>query len=165
MKSKTILPLFAILIVLSTLACTDTNDLGVPCTLIKKDPITGESKPITEQEAREKLSSQPTAPDGRNAENSQDLISLGVPECEDLACVRDAQFDPGPVEPSANARGYCSIRCSSDGSTCKASSSKAKYVCRLLTLDEEILKQTCEADPSSGTCKNSSSTLFCAQEK
>jgi len=155
MKSKTIVSLFALLFILLALACTDSNDLGEPCTLIKKEAV-----PLTEAEARDALKD--TGGDDKDTRRSRDLVSLGVAECEDLACVRDSKFDPGPVAASAPARGYCSQECQSAGSTCKASNSKTKYVCRQLMLDQEAWARACEVNPS--YCINRQSTLFCVRE-
>jgi hypothetical protein len=158
MKSKTIISHFAILFISWTLACSDTNDLGRTCNLVKKGPD-GSTVELTEKEAQEALNGLNTGDKGSTL--LMDLVTLGATECEDLACIRDSRSEKGPLE-SPIAKGFCSMRCSSEGSSCKASDSKTKYVCRQLMLDPETWKEICDANPDN--CIDVSSTLFCARE-
>lgn len=160
MKSKTIIFLFATLFVSLTTACSDSNDLGVSCKLQKKD-ANNNLIDITEKEAREALAGSDKGDKGSTL--LRDLVALGIPECEDLVCVRDAGFDPGSVADTAAARGYCSMECTSEGSACKASGSKDKYVCRQLMLDPETLERACESNPA--YCTNRKSTRFCVRDR
>jgi|GEM_PF-1285153 len=159
MKLKTIISPLAILFVSLALACTDANDLGQSCKLVKKGPE-NTAVSLTEAEVRKALSGSATG--DKNATSVRDFISLGAPDCEDLACIRDSQFNPGSVSDSSDAYGYCAIRCANEGSSCKASNSKTKYTCRQLMLDPETWEQACKADASN--CIDISSTLFCARE-
>jgi hypothetical protein len=84
-----------------------------------------------------------------------------VPSCENLFCVRDADFPTEGTNPSGPAMGYCSIPCSPNtGSTpstqeaCPAANpadneegSPTRLTCRRLSLDEETLAAFREADP------------------
>ncbi|MCL2177818.1 MAG: adventurous gliding motility lipoprotein CglC [Proteobacteria bacterium] len=156
MKSKTILFYLATLLLPLASACTDTSDLGEPCFLLKAGP-NETTQNITEKEAKDALEA--LGASNKDGKVTRGIISLGVPDCEDLACIRDEKFNPGPVADSAYAAGYCTERCSSEGSSCKAGNSKAKYVCR-------SLMQACESNSSSELCNNNNvkSSLFCTQE-
>ncbi|MCL2012660.1 MAG: hypothetical protein FWG75_07745 [Cystobacterineae bacterium] len=155
MKSKTILFSFAIPLTLWALACTDASDLGVPCELIKKG-ADGNTVKITEAEAQRALDDLLTSGKQGSTE-TRALVSLGVAECEDLACVRDSKFNPGSVASDSPAKGYCSERCQAVGNSCKAGNSKTKYVCR-------SLMEACDSNPSLEICSGISSPLFCVQD-
>jgi len=88
------------------LACRPATDLNKSCTLIRPNPDGGKPLALLENEVQ--------AAQGRN----KNFIALGVVECEDLICVRDADFvsDAGP---SGKAQGYCSSSCA-QGSVCSS---------------------------------------------
>ncbi|MCL2626114.1 MAG: adventurous gliding motility lipoprotein CglC [Cystobacterineae bacterium] len=154
MKSKTIPLYFVILLLPLAMACPTTSDLGTPCVLIKRGDD-GKIVELLEKEAKKNLEDMSTSSKGGNVTVA--IVSLGVPECEDLACVRDAKFNPGATTDSAPARGYCTERCSSEGSACKANDSKTKYACH-------ELMRACDGDSTSDLCDGISSSLFCTQE-
>jgi len=166
MKSKTILLPLAVLLILLALACSESNDLGAPCFLVKKNPdSTDVNNPvvhITEEEAQRALQG-PTTGD-KDSTVVRDLVSLGAPECEDSVCLRDsALFVPAPPADNAYARGYCSLECFEEGATCKASkNSKVKYICRPMLLDLDAWQQACEVNPTN--CLDMKTTLYCARE-
>ncbi len=111
-------------------ACRPATDLNKPCTLIRPNPDGGKPLALLESEVQ--------AAQGRN----KDFIALGVVECEDLICVRDATFvsDAGA---SGKAQGYCSASCA-QGSTCPSFDQSldrgpARLNCRPLLLDARSL--------------------------
>ncbi len=137
-------------------ACRVATDLGRDCNLVKKNPDGGStSVPILESEL----------PGG-----AKDFISFGATECEDLVCVRDANF-PTTGVPGASATGYCSRACVPNASNgCPAANSaddkdpNKKLTCRALLLDEQTLGAICTNDPA--TCQrigDTRSPYFCAR--
>lgn len=97
--------LFAVAaLALTVVACKPVTDLNTTCTLVKRNPDGGSPLPILEREVRDQ------------AGNNKDFIAVGSVQCEDLICVRDANFsnDAGLDDP---ATGYCSRQCA-EGSAC-----------------------------------------------
>jgi hypothetical protein len=138
------LPVALVALGLLGLACKPATDLNRPCALIRKDPNNPkQSLPITLGELKA----------------NKDFISLGVVECEDLVCVRDADFkqglnDAGITSLSDPAYGYCSRPClPTNASACPSYDSAlderaaTKLSCRALLLDAETLAAICAADP------------------
>ena len=139
--------------------CEVTTELGKPCTLVKKPTAEEEAqgipnKPVLESEI---------AP-------NQDFISFGATDCEDLICVRDAEYPRDP-DPNAPALGYCSNECveGSDGD-CEVTGSdvnddlKTRMVCRSLLLDQTTLERLKRDDPVAyrQTFGETNSPYFCA---
>lgn len=156
------LPVALVALSLAGLACKPATDLNRPCALIRKDPANPkQSLPITLGELKA----------------NKDFISFGVVECEDLVCVRDADFkqglnDAGVTSPSDPAFGYCSRPCQpSNASACPSYDSAlderaaTKLSCRALLLDAETLAAICAADPKK--CEDflggTKDPNFCAQ--
>ena len=111
-------------------ACRPATDLNKPCTLIRRNPDGGKPLALLESDVQ--------AQQGRN----KDFIALGVVECEDLICVRDATFvsDAGST---GSAQGYCSASCE-QGSTCPSfdpalDRGPLRLNCRPLLLDSRSL--------------------------
>jgi hypothetical protein len=143
-------------------ACTVTTDLGVPCTLVKKDPAD-----TTGKQSLPMLESEVTA--------GKDFISFGAVECEDLVCVRDSSYAPPAgttPAPTDQAKGYCSRPCLQTSTTgCPAKDSAddsnplKRLSCRPLILDEATLNFICQSDAV--TCKkyfgDTKSPYFCAR--
>lgn len=110
-------------------ACVVPTDLGSTCTLMR--PGDGGLVPISEGEVQARLRVHPF-----------DVITFGAVECEDLVCVREADF-PAGVAPEAPAKGHCSRACSSDA-MCESPASA--MTCRALLLDEATLHALCTED-------------------
>ncbi|WP_063640986.1 adventurous gliding motility lipoprotein CglC [Stigmatella aurantiaca] len=139
-------------------ACEITTQLGQECLLIKQDPNNpGESTAILEREILP----------------GQDFISFGVTDCEDLVCVRDANFAADP-NPDAQAKGYCSQDCveGSGKSGCSvtdtsvAENIRNRITCRSLLLDQASLERLRQEDPVAyrRTFGENNSPYFCAVE-
>lgn len=141
--------------------CKPPSDLGSSCQLVRRNPDGGRNINIREGDIK--------------AAASKDFISFGTIECENLTCVRDADFsrDGGSdgggttaVDPNALAVGYCSDKCL-QGSTCPSSNpaddndAKKRLNCRPLLLDSETLNALCSA----GQCLPGGikSPYFCAR--
>lgn len=108
----------------------------------------------------------------------KDFISFGSTDCENLTCVRDADFsrgdggfDAGTISGDAGsdltvATGYCSDKCL-EGSVCSSADpnddndAKKRLNCRPLLLDSETLNNLC----SQGRCLQGDlkSPYFCAR--
>jgi len=145
-RFQTTLPRFAFVMGLAALAgagCTQINDVGNPCVLVRKDPTDTDpsdgirSIPIKESEIQ----------------GGKDFISFGATECEDLVCVRDANAEPNP-NPDADATGFCSKPClQTSADSCKTGRSDIDegdqpFTCRPLLLDEGTLASIRQADPA-----------------
>jgi hypothetical protein len=137
-------------------ACEVTTQLGQECLLIKQDPDRpGESTAILEREILP----------------GQDFISFGVTDCEDLVCVRDANY-VGDSNPDAQAKGYCSQDCveGSGKSGCEvtdtgvAENIRTGITCRSLLLDQASLERLRQEDPVAyrRTFGENNSPYFCA---
>jgi hypothetical protein len=140
---------FAALTVFS--ACKPKTDLNNKCSLVKRNLDGGQPLPIAEADLKSKKA------------NNKDFLSFGTVECEDLLCVRDADFqsDAGPTEA---AFGYCSKACqvgavcpSFDETLDKGSSALS---CRALLLDAETLARLKE---TGGLPGNITDPYFCAR--
>ncbi len=143
-----------------SVGCRPATDLGKECVLTKRGPDGG---PVDVMETEIKI--------GLN----KDFISFGSAVCEDLVCVRDAQYkrpisDAGVIDPALKAKGYCSRPCIENGS-CPAADpgdderADKKLTCRALLLDAETLAAICDSDLQ--TCKTyfgeTKSPFFCAR--
>ncbi len=140
--------------------CKAPTDLNKPCNLVKKGDG-GAPYNITEGEVQERLKKHPL-----------DFITFGSIDCEDLTCVRDANY-PGGTDPNAFAQGYCSGVCN-EGSKCSSFDEKmdkdktTALRCRPLLLDEATLSVLCNPnDPATATnCQsvgNTQKPFFCAR--
>jgi hypothetical protein len=135
-------------------ACKPPTDLGNDCRMVKRNPDGGRALGIKEGELK-------------SAAN-KDFISFGSTDCENLTCVRDAEFlrDGGSLDVDAGAFGYCSDKCD-EGSTCPSGNpnddndAKRRLNCRALLLDPETLSALCAA----GQCLPGDvrSPFFCAR--
>lgn len=155
-RAATLVAMFALA------GCKVPTDLGNECAMVKRDPnVDGGRLFIKEGEIKV----------GAN----KDFISFGSTDCENLTCVRDADFvrDGGAVDPNAVARGYCSNRCQ-QGSTCESANpdddnnAQRRLNCRALLLDAETLRALCNgSDADRAKCKanfgNIDSPYFCAR--
>ena len=137
--------------VVVTSGCKPKTDLNQKCSLVKRNPDGGQPLAITEADLKSKKA------------NNKDFLSFGTVECEDLLCVRDAQFqvDAGPTEP---AFGYCSRACAV-GSACPSYKEELDLgpealSCRALLLDAETLARLKE---TGGLPGNITDPYFCAQ--
>ncbi len=123
--------LFAVAaLAVTAVACKPVTDLNTTCLLVKRNPDGGSPLNITEREVR------------NNAGMNKDFIAVGSVECEDLICVRDANFssDAGLDDP---ATGYCSRACA-EGAACPSYDEKfdkgpTALSCRALLLSAETL--------------------------
>ncbi len=148
--------------IIATAACRPASDLGNQCKMVKRDPtVDGGRLFILNKEIR--------------IGASKDFISFGSVECEDLVCVRDAQFPvpEGGFPPEGIANGYCSRGCQI-GTACLSASAaddndaKRRLTCRPLLLDAETLRLICNgSEADRAKCKaylgNAESPDFCAR--
>ncbi len=144
------LVLLAALLSLALLApgCPPAGDLGLPCTLVRKNPDGGKPIPIKEGDIRA----------------GRDFVSFGATGCEDLTCVRDLTYPPKPDKPNDDATGYCSRQCA-EGTTCQSADKNVVLNCRALILDSVTLQALCQDNPDK--CRTYFGTVtspyFCAQ--
>ncbi|WP_224245962.1 adventurous gliding motility lipoprotein CglC [Hyalangium gracile] len=154
-------PRLAVILSAALLAsgCEVTTELGKPCVLVKKPTAEEEaqgirSKPVLESEIAPK----------------QDFISFGATDCEDLICVRDADY-PRNSNPNEVAMGYCSQECvEGEDGDCEVTDSSvdealsSRIVCRSLLLDQTSLEDLKRADPVTyrRTFGETNSPYFCA---
>ena len=123
--------------------CRVQTDLGVECLLVRKGAVEGETAYITNAEVKP----------------GQEYISFGAAQCDDLVCVRDANFPVDSANPGQPAKGYCSKHCvPQDGpslnDSCPAANadddrkdSPNRLTCREVLLDPETLAAYKAADP------------------
>jgi hypothetical protein len=115
--------------------CRPPTDLNRPCELIRPAPDGGTPIPLLESEVQAAV--------GRN----KDFIAFGQVTCDDLICVRDADYvnqsDAGVDGGARVALGYCSRSClpaagcpSSDPALDQGST---RLNCRPLLLDQRSL--------------------------
>jgi hypothetical protein len=138
--------------------CEVTTQLGKPCVLVKK--------PSAEEQAQG-IRSKPVLESEIAAQ--QDFISFGSTDCEDLICVRDAEFPRDPDQ-NAAAQGYCSSECVEGASDCEVTGSdvatgiKERMTCRSLLLDQVSLERLKKDDPVAyrNTFGETNSPYFCA---
>ena len=155
--------LFVSFAVITFAGCKPPSDLGTPCTMVKRDPnVDGGRLFVRNKEIKV----------GAN----KDFISFGSVDCENLVCVRDADFavPDGGFDPEAVAQGYCSNRCAIVGDICPSVSAdddndaKRRLTCRPLLLDAETLALICNGSAEDkAKCKayfgNTSRPEFCAR--
>jgi hypothetical protein len=137
-----------LLLAVGVAGCPPATDLGVPCTLVRRNPDGGSPVNILEEEIRA----------------GRDVVSFGSTGCEDLTCVRDLTQPARPDTPKSPAQGYCSRQCAEGTSTCASSDGKT-YYCRALIMDSVTLQALCQDNPDK--CRNYFGTItspyFCAQ--
>ena len=160
--------------------CEVSSDIGKPCVLVRK---------ATDAE-------QAAAPDGEpfryimenQLTKGQDFISFGSVECEDLVCVRDADYVPTLDEEEKKkplseipATGYCSKPCVQDDAALTESCAvtdkgvqaevKERMTCRPLLLDQQALDalRTSDKPEDRATYRSlfgdNTSPAFCAAAK
>ncbi len=140
--------------------CAVSSEIGKECLLVRKaNPDVEEEKGLRFVVVKEKE----VAP-------NQDFISFGSIECEDLVCVRDADFPRDPDQ-EAVAKGYCSKACVEGSTSCEVKDTngvveglKDRMTCRALLLDQETLEALRAADPTfyRQTFGDNNSPYFCA---
>ena len=95
MRPITTLVLFAVV------GCKASSQLGDECAMVKRDPrVDGGRLYVTNGEIK--------------VGATKDFISFGSIDCDDLICVRDADYAPpdgGVLNPTETAKGYCSRSC------------------------------------------------------
>lgn len=122
--------------------CKVESDLGQRCFLTKRAAADGGAT-----SAVSILESEIVANSGR------DYVSLGSVDCEEVVCIRDAQFVPsaGRLE----AEGYCSKPCQPQlAAPCGENTQSAvgALECRAALLDDQTLARICKDDPT--ICKD-----------
>ncbi len=154
--------------------CEVSSDIGKPCVLVRKATDAEQAAAPDGEPFRYMMESQLTA--------GQDFISFGSVECEDLVCVRDADFDP-KLAPNADkattaATGYCSKACVEDADTALSNSCavttteaqpevKERMTCRPMLLDQQALDALRSADRAKyrSYFGDNTSPAFCAAAK
>jgi hypothetical protein len=128
--------------------CEVSSDIGKPCVLVRKA-------------TKAELDAEPGSEPFRFIMESQltqglDFISFGSVQCEDLVCVRDANYDPKLTDEEKKdlskvaATGYCSKPCVENSDTaltnnCAVTTSEAlpevkeRMACRPMLLDQQAL--------------------------
>jgi hypothetical protein len=151
--------------------CEVSSDVGKPCVLVRKATQTEKQQQPELGETRSIMESQLKA--------GQDFISFGSVECEDLVCVRDANYDPNLAAEAdltkVAAKGYCSKACVVDPlqNSCPVTTSDAepgvasRMSCRALLLDQQALDDLRRDDPATyrATFGDNNSPYFCAGSK
>lgn len=146
--------------------CEVSSQIGKPCTLVRK--ATPEEKEQYGNDTMEILEKE-IAP-------RQDFISFGSVQCEDLICVRDADFpratnEDGTINLEAPAQGYCSKECVSGSTACEVKDTSdvqkdlpGRMTCRALLLDQDTLDALRSADEDfyRRTFGENNSPFFCA---
>lgn len=117
-------------------SCNET-DVGSPCNLqkVRLDPTLpgcADVQPDQQDEAPECF--RPTLQDLEDGAD-KDFISFGVPECDDLTCVRSQGEELPATE--RDPSGVCSRECIDD-SDCE--SELGDFVCRELVFDQDFLE-------------------------
>ena len=152
--------------------CEVASDIGKPCVLVRKAPE-AEQKAEPEREPYRDLMES-------DLQAGQDFISFGSVECEDLVCVRDADFQPA-LETEADlsktaAKGYCSKACVPSDvqlqNPCAVNHPEAEaqvketMSCRPLLLDQQALDDLRQNDPATyrATFGDNASPNFCASK-
>ena len=137
-------------------ACSQSGDLNKACVLVTKDA--GDPTGRTPADLLE----------SQIPNTHTDFISFGSPDCDNLVCVRDANYprgDAGDV-----AMGYCSAPCDPGVSAeCQSfdgnNTGPNALTCRPLLLDTQTLHSICSQD--AGACQeyfsNTSKPFFCAR--
>jgi hypothetical protein len=156
--------------------CKVSSDIGKTCVLVRKATAEEQKAEPDKEPFRYIMESQLTA--------GQDFISFGSVECEDLVCVRDADYDP-QLEATADrtkvaATGYCSKPCVADTDNnalttdaCAVTSDealpsvKASMTCRAMLLDQQALDALRAADRTTYRTYfgDNTSPFFCAVSK
>ncbi len=154
--------------------CEVSSEIGKECTLVRK--ATAE-----ESEANGGRKFMPILQ--KEIALNQDVISFGSIQCEDLICVRDADFPPtmmaNPedpngepiINPNADAKGYCSKECVEGSSACEVKDTSGvlqglpeRMSCRSLLLDQATLEALRSANEARyrETFGENNSPFFCA---
>jgi hypothetical protein len=138
---------FTSLVLLAVVGCKASNQLGEECALVKRDPnVDGGRLYVRNGELK--------------VAAMKDFISFGSTDCEDLICVRDADYAPpdgGALQPNETAKGYCSKSCINE-SSCSSpeldGNPQRRLKCRPLLLDAETLRALCNgSDRDRARCK------------
>lgn len=123
-------------LILLVVGCRAPSQLGEECAMVKRGADGGRLF-ITNSEVK--------------AAAGKDFISFGSTDCDDLICVRDADYAPpdgGVLNPNETAKGYCSKSCIV-GNSCPSASAemdanpRTRLNCRPLLLDAETLRALC----------------------
>ncbi|WP_246357875.1 adventurous gliding motility lipoprotein CglC [Pyxidicoccus fallax] len=153
--------------------CEVSSEIGKPCTLVRKaTPAEAEANggigfvDILQKEIA----------------LNQDVISFGSIGCEDLICVRDADFPPTMVKDAngndteeidreAPAQGYCSKECVEGSTECEVKDTSGvlaglpeRMSCRSLLLDQATLEALRASNETRyrETFGENNSPFFCA---
>jgi hypothetical protein len=160
--------------------CKVTSDIGKECVLVRKATAEEQAKENNPAPSRYIMESQIT--------KGQDFISFGTVECEDLVCVRDANYVPTVDEADKDkppseiaAKGYCSKPCVQDDTAltdaCAVTDTgvqaevKERMTCRPLLLDQLALDalRTSDKPEDRATYRSlfgdNTSPAFCAAAK
>jgi hypothetical protein len=152
--------------------CEVSSEIGKECTLVRKA--------TAEEEAANGRKFMPIFQ--REVALNQDVISFGSIECEDLICVRDADFPPtmekdengndtGEIDRDAEAKGYCSKECVEGSNACEVKDTSGvleglpeRMSCRALLLDQATLEALRAANEAQyrRTFGENNSPFFCA---
>jgi hypothetical protein len=154
--------------------CKVSSDIGKPCVLVRKATDAEQEAEPNGEPFRYIMESQLSA--------GQDFISFGSVECEDLVCVRDADFDPKLAATADKAKtpatGYCSTPCvqgadTTLGNSCAVTTTEAqaevkeRMTCRPMLLDQQALDALRSADRTTyrSYFGDNTSPAFCAAAK
>jgi hypothetical protein len=122
--------------------CTEETDLGKECTLVSRGP-SGDREAILNRDLRP----------------GQEVISFGTTECDNLICVRDADFVGTSNAPGDPAKGYCSTDCTpptgplatdqclTGNAQTDAPDSGTRLTCRPVLLEPAVLAALQANDP------------------
>jgi hypothetical protein len=128
--------------------CKPETDLGQACRMTKPC-VPGPTCPIAESEM---------------SDASQDYLSLGVSECDDLVCVRTANSKGNNGE----GYGYCSKSCI-DSTDCEYDyeGNKSGFGCQQLLLSESYMLQLKESNPEAyeRIFGSGASSRYCVKSK
>lgn len=134
---------------LYTAGCKPETDIGQACRMTKPCKP-GPTCPIAESEM---------------SDPSQDYLSLGVSECDDLVCVRTANSG---AEENGEGYGYCSKSCI-DSTDCEYDyeGNKNGFGCQQLLLSESYMQQLRENNPEAydRVFGSGASSKYCVKSK
>ncbi|MCP3097708.1 adventurous gliding motility lipoprotein CglC [Myxococcus sp. K15C18031901] len=128
--------------------CKVSSEIGKPCNLVRK--ATPEELAQGSDKTVDMLEKEVTS--------TQDVVSFGAVECEDLICIRDSAYPrelgpDGNVNENAIARGYCSKPCVEGSNACEVKDTSdvepnlpGRMACRPLLLDQDTLDAIRSAD-------------------
>ncbi|MFN0062279.1 MAG: adventurous gliding motility lipoprotein CglC [Myxococcaceae bacterium] len=163
-----------VLAVLPLSGCALVTDLGIYCQLVKRNPA--DTNPADGIDAI--AVTQGELPNtGADPESRTDFVSFGATGCENLVCVRNAEFEESVEDGLAigagqPAFGVCSVACvPGNADSCRSGDSsvdndpRKRLTCRALVLDEDTLGRIRQADPEryERYFGNNTSPYFCAR--